>query len=84
MTRQNLVETCFLNVFFFLARDFFFIFFSWLLFYFKVHYINTKIIFYFFNMGFEAIQYIYSMFTRKKVMFFECRIKNLFDLNTST
>ena len=25
---------------------------------------------YFFNMGFEALSYIYSMFTRKKLSFF--------------
>jgi hypothetical protein len=30
----------------------------------------------FFNVEFEAILYIYSMFTRKKVMFFQCGIKN--------
>jgi len=30
---------------------------------------------YFFNVGFEVISYIYSMFKRKKVMFFQCGIK---------
>ena len=38
---------------------------------------------YFFNMGFEAISYIYFMF-RKKSYVFSIRDKKLFDLNTST
>jgi hypothetical protein len=37
----------------------------------------------FFNVGFEALLYIYSMFTKKKLCFFNVD-KNLFDLNTST
>ena len=31
---------------------------------------------YFFNIGFETLSYIYSLFTKKKVMFFQCGIKN--------
>ena len=39
---------------------------------------------YFFNVGFKALWYIYSMFIRKKIMFFQYGIRNFFDLNTST
>ena len=34
------------------------------------------ITYYFFNMRFEAFLYIYSMFPRKKFMFFQCGICN--------
>jgi len=49
-----------------------------------VHTLYSQLKNYFFNMGFEVISYIYSMFTRKKIMFFQYRIKKNFDLNTST
>ena len=63
---------------FFLVRDpSFFILFNWLLTHIKVHYINTRRMFYFFNMRFETHYYIYFMFTRKKIVFFQCEIKNL-------
>jgi len=38
---------------------------------------------YFFNVGFEAITYIYSMITRKKSYIFLMWDKKLFGLNTS-
>ena len=38
---------------------------------------------YFFNVEFEVISYIYCLFTRKKLCFFNVD-KKLFDLNTST
>jgi hypothetical protein len=42
--------------FFLIPKDLsFLIFFSWLLSHFKIHYINIRIIFYFFNVGFEAL-----------------------------
>jgi hypothetical protein len=37
---------------------------------------------YFFNVGFEALVYILYVHKKKKVMFFQCGIKNLFGLNT--
>jgi len=43
-------------------------FLSWLLTLFKVHYINIKNILCFFNVGFETLYYIYSMFLRKKLL----------------
>jgi hypothetical protein len=43
-------------MFFLLVRNLFFIyFFSWLLIHFKVHYINTRRMFYFFNVKFIAL-----------------------------
>ena len=42
LTQKNLIESFFSNVFFLILEDpSFFIFFSWLLTHFKVHYINT-------------------------------------------
>jgi hypothetical protein len=54
VTRQN--SFFFPNVFFLLPRDlfFFFILFSWLLTLLKIHYINTRRMFYFFNVRFET------------------------------
>ena len=59
-------------------------FFSWLLMFFKVYYINIRKLFYFFNVKFETLSYIYSMFTRKKLCFFNVRKKNIFGLNILT
>ena len=54
VTRQN--SFFFPNVFFLLPRDlfFFFILFSWLLTLLTIHYINTRRMFYFFNVRFET------------------------------
>ena len=42
----------------------FFIFFSWLLTHFKVYYINTRRMLYFFNVRFETLQYILVGYSR--------------------
>jgi hypothetical protein len=66
----------FSNVFFLLARDLLFYFFNWLLILFKVHYINSRRMFYFFNVRSETFWYVYSMFIRKQ-LFFQCEIWSL-------
>jgi len=61
----------FFQMCFFSQKPLFFIFFfCWLLTIFKVHCINTRRKFYFFNMKFESLYYIYSMFTGKKIIYF--------------
>jgi hypothetical protein len=74
MTRANLDETrCFFfKCGFSLIPIFFLYFFSWLLTVFKVHYINIRKIFYFFNVRFETFN---IMFPRKKVIFSMCDLK---------
>ena len=54
-----------------------FIFLSQLLTLFKAYYINIRKVFYFFNMGFETLQYIYSIFPRKKLCFFNVGFETL-------
>jgi hypothetical protein len=59
MKQERLPGGCFFFFFFsnvgFLQYLFFLYFFSWLLALFKVHYINIRKLFYFFNVGFETL-----------------------------